>query len=95
MLSLSVVKQTKGAGGRFLFAPVLDVSKLPAFLALGLGRGGVGSFHCTGATIQMDGRKHILDGFWFDVDNHRIGSLLESGSTIQIEESGTKNGDVF
>ena len=43
----------------------------------------------------MDGRKHILDGFRFDVDNNRIGSLLESGSTIRIGEAGTEDGNIF
>ena len=39
VFSLRMVKRAKGADGRFLFAPVFDVSKLPALLALGLGGG--------------------------------------------------------
>ena len=56
-----MVKRAKGAGGRFLFAAMFDVTELPALLALSLGRGGVGSFHYAGAPLQVDGLKHILD----------------------------------
>ena len=90
-----MVKRAKGTDGRFLFAAVFNVSKLPAFLALGLGRGGVGSFHCAGAPVQVDGWKQILDGLRIDVDNHRIGLFLESGSTIRIEEAGAEDRDVL
>ena len=95
MLSLRMVKRAKGAGGHFVFTAVFDVSELPALLALGLGRGGVGPFHCTGAPIQVDGWKHILDGLRVDIDNHRVGSLLESGSTIRIETAGTEDCDIL
>ena len=95
VLSLRIVKRAKGAGGRFLFAPVLDMAELPALLAMGLGRGGVGSFHCAGAPVQVYGWKHILDGFRIDVDNHLIGSFLESGSTIQIEKTGAEDCDIL
>ena len=70
VFNFQVVKGAKGAGWRFLFAPVLDITKLLAFFALGLGREGVGSFHYAGTAIQMDGRKHSLDGFRLDIDNH-------------------------
>ena len=95
VLSFRMIKRAKGAGRRFLFAAMFDVAEFPALLALGLGGGGVGSFHCTGASIQMDGWKHRLDGFRVDVDNYRIGSLLESGSTIRVEETGVKDCDVL
>ena len=43
----------------------------------------------------MDGWKPILDGFRDNVDNHRVGSFLESDSMIRIEETGVEDCDVL
>ena len=45
--------------------------------------------------MEGDGWKHSLDAFRIDVDNHQIGSFLESGSTILVEEAGVTDRDVL
>ena len=43
----------------------------------------------------MDGHESSLDGSRLDVNNHRMGTLFETGLTVRVEEVACRDGNVL
>jgi len=95
MLGLGMLEGAQRACRSLRFTQRLDVTILPALLALGEGRGGIGFFNSPRVAEQIDGWEHSLDGIRLDVDNHRIGSFFHTGLTVRVEEACRRDDDVL
>jgi len=97
VLRLGVVASAERADYR-VFAPGLDMAKLPAVAALGRGGRWVGSFNHTVAAIKEDGGliDHSVSMIRRDMNHDGAGSLaVPMGGGIKVEVSGASNEEVL